>query len=180
MKIKLPNRPVGPFPAILVGAKVAGKPNYATVGACGVVNLKPILSVSLKSTHWTTKGVKESGYFSVNVPNTSLIEKVDFCGYYSGRDTDKSEVFTTFYDENGIVPMIEECSINFKCEVCRTIEVDDFELFLGEIKAVYANDNCLKDGKLSPSEVDPIVLLDTNYLSIDRAIGTIFKSGRKK
>ncbi len=36
-KIKLQNRPVGPFPTVLAGADVNRKPNYTTIGACGVV-----------------------------------------------------------------------------------------------------------------------------------------------
>ena len=32
-KIKLDNQPVGPFPGMLVGAMVDGKPTYTAVGA---------------------------------------------------------------------------------------------------------------------------------------------------
>jgi hypothetical protein len=53
---KIKNYPVGPFPTVLAGADVNGKPNYATAGACGVVCMEPILYVSLKITHYTTRG----------------------------------------------------------------------------------------------------------------------------
>jgi flavin reductase (DIM6/NTAB) family NADH-FMN oxidoreductase RutF len=33
----------GPFPTMIIGADVNGKPNYVTVGACGVVSLEPVL-----------------------------------------------------------------------------------------------------------------------------------------
>jgi len=56
-KIKIQNQPFGPFPTIIIGSDVNGKPNYVTVGACGVVSMKPVLYVSLKSSHYTTPGV---------------------------------------------------------------------------------------------------------------------------
>ncbi|WP_371380088.1 flavin reductase family protein [Sporomusa aerivorans] len=102
----MPNRPAIVFPTILVGADVQGKPNYCTVGACGVVNLEPMLYISLKDTHYTTSGVKENGFFSVNLPSSDLVQKVDFCGVVSGKETDKSRLYTPFYDETGRAPMI--------------------------------------------------------------------------
>ena len=33
-KIKIQNQPFGPFPTMIIGADVNGKPNYVTVGAC--------------------------------------------------------------------------------------------------------------------------------------------------
>jgi hypothetical protein len=45
-KIKNKTYPIGPFPTVPAGADVNGKPNYATVGACGVVCLEPVLYIS--------------------------------------------------------------------------------------------------------------------------------------
>lgn len=53
-KIKTANIPFGPFVTVLAGAKVNGKPNYAAIGAYGVVSQKPVLYISLKNTHCTT------------------------------------------------------------------------------------------------------------------------------
>lgn len=74
-KIKMPNKPAMLYPTILVGADVNGKPNYVTIGACGVVNLEPMLYISLKDTHYTTIGVKENGYFSVNLPSADMVQR---------------------------------------------------------------------------------------------------------
>jgi len=53
-KVKIKNYPmVSPAPTVLIGADVNGKPNYATVGAFGVVCLEPVFYISLKSTHYT-------------------------------------------------------------------------------------------------------------------------------
>lgn len=176
-KIKIPNRPVGPFPTVLAGANVQGKPNYATIGACGVVSLEPVLYISLKSTHYTTLGVKENGYFSVNVPSADLIQKTDYCGLVSGHTTDKSNVFTSFYDELGRAPMIHECPLNFLCRVIQSLPILGFEMFFGEIVAAYANEQCLADGKLDPQTLDPVILIGNSYWSLDQTIGAVFRAG---
>ena len=69
-KIKLENQPVGPFPAMIVGAMVNEKPTYTTVGAGGCACLDPVLCVSLKNTHYITEGIVNTGYFSVNIPSS--------------------------------------------------------------------------------------------------------------
>ncbi|APR01235.1 flavin reductase family protein [Clostridium botulinum] len=176
-KIKLQNRPFGPFPTILVGADVNGKPNYVTVGACGVVSLKPVLYVSLKDSHYTTLGIKENGYFSVNIPSTDLVQKTDYCGIVSGHKTDKSNLFTSFYDERGKAPMAEECTMNFLCKVIQTIPVFDFQMFLGEIEAVYINEECMTDDKPDPLKINPLIMMDSNYYDLGKTVGTLFKTG---
>jgi flavin reductase (DIM6/NTAB) family NADH-FMN oxidoreductase RutF len=104
-KSKIANIPYGPFPAVLVGAMVNGKPNFATIGAYGVVSQKPVLYISLMNTHFTTIGVVENGFFSVNIPSSDEIITTDYCGTHSGKKVDKSNIFESFYDDAGIAPM---------------------------------------------------------------------------
>ena len=179
-KIKLPNRPLGPFPVVLVGADVNNKPNYTTVGACGVVSLEPVLYVSLRRTHYTTSGIKETGYFSVNIPSANLIRETDYCGIVTGRTTDKSKLFKSFYDDLGKAPMISECPLNILCKVLESKPIFDFEFFLGTILAVYLNKQCLTDGKPDSSKINPIILMDTNYFSLGQIIGAVYKEGKQK
>jgi flavin reductase (DIM6/NTAB) family NADH-FMN oxidoreductase RutF len=176
-KVKIDNRPFGPFPVVLVGAAVNGKPNYVTIGACGVVSLEPVLFISLRSSHYTTVGVKENGYFSINIPPAGLVRETDYCGMVSGKTADKSTVFTAFYDEKGKAPMISECSMNFLCKVIRRVPVSDFEMFFGEIVAAYVNEECLTDGKPDPKKIDPLLLMGPTYLDLGHAVGEVFKAG---
>lgn len=178
-KIKLPNRPLGPFPTVLAGAEVNGAPNYVTIGACGVVSLEAVLYISLKSTHYSTAGVKENGYFSVNIPSIEMLTQTDYCGMVSGRDINKAELFTTFYDDRGRAPMIEECPVNILCKVVNSMPLFGFDMFFGEIVAVYANEQCLTNGTLDPLKVNPIILMGPVpvYFNLGRAVGQVFKEG---
>ncbi len=178
-KIKLENRPVGPFPAMIVGSIVDNKPTYTTVGAGGCACLEPVLCVSLKDTHYITSGIEQSGFFSVNIPATDLVIKMDYCGMFTGHTTDKSELFKAFYDTAGTAPMIEECTLNFLCKVCDKKEIRGFTMFYGDVIAVYINEDCLTDGVPDPVKVDPIIMMANNYCSIDDVIGKVFCEGKK-
>jgi len=176
-KIKLDNQPIGPFPAMIVGAKMYGSPTYTTVGAGGCACLEPVLCVSLKDTHFITKGISRTGYFSVNIPSTELMKKMDYCGVVSGKDTDKSGVFTAFYDDAGEVPLIEECPLCFLCKVCDIKEIHGFTMFFGEIIAVYANEDCVEDGKVNPIKTNPIIMMGHSYCGLGDVIGKPFFEG---
>ena len=178
-KIKLENQPVGPFPAMIVGAMVNEKPTYTTVGAGGCACLAPVLCVSLKNTHYITKGIVDSGYFSVNIPSSALVKEMDFCGIASGRDVDKSGLFTSFFDAAGPAPLIEECPLNFLCKVCDSKEIQGFTMFFGDIVAVYINEDCISEGQPDPIKIDPIIMMGFNYCSLENVVGQPFVEGKK-
>jgi len=177
MKKKIPNIPFGPYITVLAGADVDGKPNYATVGAYGVVSQKPVLYISLKNSHHTTAGEVENGFFSVNVPSSGLIRETDYCGMVSGNQVDKSKVFESFYDEAGKAPMIKECPINYLCKVIQTIPIFDFTMFLGEIVAAYANEDCMENDRPDALKIKPIVMMAAEYFDLKESIGSAFKAG---
>jgi flavin reductase (DIM6/NTAB) family NADH-FMN oxidoreductase RutF/hemerythrin-like domain-containing protein len=176
-KIKLVNYPIGPFPTALAGVQIDDQPNYVTIGACGVVCQEPVLYMSLKETHYSTRGVKETGSFSLNIPSADLVQKTDYCGVVSGKDTDKSRVFTPFYDGRGQAPMIRECPLNFLCKVVQSIPVFGFEMFLGEIVAVYIDNQCLTEGKPDPQKINPMLMMGTHYYSLGSVVGAIYQEG---
>ena len=178
-KIKLDNRPVGPFPAMIVGAMVNQKPTYTTVGAGGCACLDPVLCVSLKNTHYITDGIIKSGAFSVNIPSSVLVREMDYCGITSGKDVEKSSVFAPFYDNAAEAPLIGECSLNFLCKVCDSKEIRDFIMFFGEIVAVYANEECLTNGQPDPLKIDPIIMMGFSYCNLKSVIGQPFSEGKK-
>jgi flavin reductase (DIM6/NTAB) family NADH-FMN oxidoreductase RutF len=180
-KVKIENIPFGPFPVVLAGADVKGKPNYATIGACGVVCQEPVLFISLKDSHYTTAGVRNSGYFSVNIPSSDLVRKTDYCGIATGKKTDKSKVFTSFYDQAGKAPMIVECPLNFLCQVIRSVKINGFEMFFGDIVASFADARCLTDGNPDTKKIDPMLITSGGkYWTIGRPAGAIFKEGKRR
>jgi len=175
IKKKITNIPFGPYITVLAGAMINGKPNYATIGAYGVVSEKPVLYISLKNSHYTTLGVVQCGFFSVNIPSSESIEKTDFCGCVSGNKVDKSNIFDSFYDEAGNAPMIKECPVNYLCKVIHTIPVFDFTMFIGEIVAAYANEDCVENGKPNALKVKPTIMMGSGYFDLNDRVGSIFQ-----
>jgi len=171
---------VSPTPIVLVGTMVDNKANYLTVGAFGVVCLAPVFYISLKNTHYSTTGIKESGFFSVNLPSAAMLPKTDYCGMVSGGTTDKSALFTSFYDERGNAPMIQEAPMNYLCKVMNSVTINDFEVFFGEIISAYVNDDCVTDGKPDPLKIDPIIGMGAAYYSLGNEAGKVFTEGKSE
>jgi flavin reductase (DIM6/NTAB) family NADH-FMN oxidoreductase RutF len=157
-----------PLPITLVGATVKGKPNFLTIGYFSILShVPPIVSVSLYENHYTVKGIKENGTFSVNFPSVDMVEKTDYCGIVSGRKVDKSSLFEVFFGKLKTAPMIENCPLNFECELLHTTEAGKNLIFLGEIVSVYANEETLSRDKGVPDllAINPLILFGSSYHS---------------
>ena len=177
-KQKIANYPmVSPTPIVIVGAQVKQRANYTTVGAFGVVCLAPIFYISLKSTHYSTLGIRENGFFSVNLPSVDMVRKTDYCGMVSGHTVDKSAIFTAFYDALGNAPMISEAPMNYLCSVVKSVQINGFEVFFGEIVATYISESCLTDGKPDPLKANPTLAMGTTYYSLGEQIEKVFQAG---
>ncbi|MGD8814543.1 MAG: flavin reductase family protein [Anaerolineales bacterium] len=187
MKTKLGPLPlIYPIPIALAGADVEGRANFATIGDCGVMGLRPpLVYISLHENHHTTRGVLENGNFSINFPPTELLSLTDYCGIVSGKQVDKSTLFKVFYGELGNVPMIKACRTNLECRVEKEFSIEARHIFVGRVVQTYVDDDCLeeKDGKPSIPDMrklDPIIYaLDNCYYRIGEPIGVGYQEGRK-
>ena len=172
-----------PMPAVLVGANVGEKPNFMTAAWCGIASRSPsALSVALRKERYTLKGVEEQGTFSINIPSTHMSKQVDFCGIYSGKKKDKSQIFKTFYGVLQSAPLIEECPVNLECKVIHTLDLGSHILVLGEIVETYISDSCLSEGKPDPEKIDPLIYTPDaqRYQRLGEVIGRAFHMGKEK
>jgi flavin reductase (DIM6/NTAB) family NADH-FMN oxidoreductase RutF len=182
-KIKLGPQPLlYPMPALLVGANVNEKPNLMTAAWCGIASHEPpAVSVALHKSRYTLKGIKTNGTFSINVPSSNMAKKVDYCGLYSGKDNDKSQIFKIFYGTLKTAPLVQECSLNLECRVIHSLDMGSHNLVVGEIIETYITDNCMSDGKADPGKIDPLIFIPgtREYHCLGEAIAPAFKTGRK-
>ncbi len=178
-KVKIDSYPMlNPAPVALVGAYVGGRANFAAVGAFGMVCLAPVLYVSLKDTHHTTQGVRESGYFSVNIPNADMVAKTDYCGMGSGRAADKSALFALFGEGEEKAPLIAEAPLGYVCRVEKSVSVRGFDVFFGEIVSAYLSEDCLTDGRPDAAKIAPLVMMMRDYYALGDSAGQLFRAGR--
>jgi flavin reductase (DIM6/NTAB) family NADH-FMN oxidoreductase RutF len=170
------------MPVTLVGANVEGRANFLAVGWVMRVNMKPpLLAVALNKSHFTPQGIRETQAFSVNFPGADLMEKADYCGLVSGHKVDKSGLFRVFYGELETAPLIEECPLGLECRVYQVVELPANDLFIGEIVAAYADEDCLTDGRPDILKIKPLVLTmpDNNYWTVGNLAGQAWGAGKK-
>ena len=171
-----------PMPMVLVGAVVDGHANFMAVGWVSRVNFKPpMMAVALGRSHYTNAGIEKNKAFSVNIPGTSLLTKVDYCGIVSGEKTDKSMVFDVFYGDLPAAPMIRECPLTFECRLVNTVDLPTNSLFIGEIVGAYTEERYLTDGNPDVTKIAPFTLTmpDNNYWKIGSNAGKAWSVGRK-
>jgi flavin reductase (DIM6/NTAB) family NADH-FMN oxidoreductase RutF len=178
-KVNLGKIKVGATPAIIAGALVNGKPNYLALGNYGGITPRPpVICISVNKIHYTNAGIKENGYFSVNIPSRDLVQKMDYVGLVSGKDTDKSSVFSAFYGSVNKAPMIEECPVNLLCKLIQTVDQPTQEIFIGEVVETYVAKECLTNGKPDIKKVNPLLLGDGFYWELGEKVGNSFQDGK--
>lgn len=182
-KIKLGSKPmIYPMPVTLVGADVAGKPNFMTIAFIGVVNMNPaMVAMGANPSHFTTRGIVENRTFSINLPSKKMLEVTDYVGLFSGKTHDKSQLFTIFRGETKTAPMIEECPVNLECRLVEKLSLGGTDdLFIGEIVQTYCEEEFMTNGKPDVEKMGSFVFTmdDNRYFSLGKPIGKAWSDGK--
>jgi flavin reductase (DIM6/NTAB) family NADH-FMN oxidoreductase RutF len=177
---------VAPIPMVLVGANVDGKPNFATVGDCAVLGLRPALvAVSLSATHHTTRGMLAERVFSINVPTQSMVSLVDYFGSVSGRDIDKSAFLPSEPGEETGAPLATACPINLECRVRTVVEIEHRRIFIADVvqarvEEAFVGPTGEGNGVAPLTAIRPILYgLDGAYYGIGDKLGMSYECWRE-
>jgi flavin reductase (DIM6/NTAB) family NADH-FMN oxidoreductase RutF len=168
------------MPTALVGATVNGKPTFITIAHVGIMDLGSV-SLGMNKIHYTNAGIKENGTFSINIPSIEMVKETDYCGLVSGKNVDKDELFEVFYGELKTAPMVAECPINMECRMIQTIDFPRHDIFVGEIVETYCDENCLTDGVVDFSKIQPIlfVMNDKSYWKLGERLARAWNIGKE-
>ena len=144
-----------PMPVTVVGAEVDGKVSWLLAGHVGVIGHDRIL-VSMNKAHHTSRGIRQSKKFSINLVSRAMLPKADDAGSVSGG-ADKSTVFDYHMGENG-TPVIDASPVAMECNVTDTIESEGFDNFICAIANTYADPDVLDShGKLDYNRLKPVL-----------------------
>jgi len=158
------------MPAAIIGSMVDGKANFMTIAYCGVVNNNPaMVAIGSNPSHHTMKGIREHKTFSVNIPSTSMAEKTDYVGIYSGRDVDKSKIFDVHYGVLSNAPLIAESPVTLECRVREMLDIGGNDtIIIGEVVESYIDESCMTDGVPDALKIDPLIYTpnDRKYWSL--------------
>jgi flavin reductase (DIM6/NTAB) family NADH-FMN oxidoreductase RutF len=89
-----------------------GRPNVMTCAwNMPVSDEPPMIAIALGSESYTSQLIKESGEFTVNIPDERLIKAVWICGTRSGRSVDKFKLagLTPRPAKKVKAPIVDEC-----------------------------------------------------------------------
>jgi flavin reductase (DIM6/NTAB) family NADH-FMN oxidoreductase RutF len=181
MKIDIgPTNCLYPLPTTLVGALVNGKPNYITIAHVGIMDMGSV-SLGMSKVHYTNEGIKENGTFSINIPSVKMVRKTDYCGLVSGKTENKADMFKTFFGKLKSAPMIEECAVNMECELIKTVDFPNHDVFVGKIVNTYCDESVLIDGSVDVGKLQPIlfVMNDRSYWSLGKKIAKAWNVGKE-
>jgi flavin reductase (DIM6/NTAB) family NADH-FMN oxidoreductase RutF len=169
-----------PLPTTIIGAMVNKKPNYIAIAHVGIMDPGSI-SLGINKSHYTNAGIKENKSFSVNIPSIQLVKETDYCGLVSGKNTDKTNLFKTFYGKLKTAPMIEECPLNMGCELINIVDFPNHDVFIGKVIETYCNNECLTNGIVDYSKVQPILFImnDLGYWNIGKRFAKAWEIGKK-
>jgi flavin reductase (DIM6/NTAB) family NADH-FMN oxidoreductase RutF len=169
-----------PLPTTLVGANVDGKPNFITIAHASIIGMK-IISVSMSKSHYTNAGIAENKTFSVNIPSAEMVKETDYCRLVSGKNTDKSALFQTFYGKLKTAPMITTCPASMECKLIQTLDFPTHTVFIGEIVSTYWDDTVLTNGSPVAKKIHPILFTmhDTGYWTMGEKIAAAWDVGKE-
>ncbi len=185
-KVALGPQPlVYPMPALLVGADVDGRPNFMTVAwggiACGD---PPMVSVAIRHSRHTLKGIEQHQEFSVNIPSAAQVKDVDYCGMVSGAKADKARDcrFQVFYGEEAHAPLIQQCPVNLECTVVQVLDLGSHLLVIGRIAQTHVSEECLTHGRPDVEKIQPLAYVttpDARYQKLGEVAGKAWSVGRR-
>jgi flavin reductase (DIM6/NTAB) family NADH-FMN oxidoreductase RutF len=161
---------VFPEPAMVIGSyDKDGKPNIMTAAWFGVANSRPLkVSVSLRPATYSYHCIMESGAFTVNVPDASLIPYVKFAGKYSGKDMNKFEEtgLTPVKSEHVNAPYVKEFPIVMECKLTEYHDLGSHRQFIGQVVDAKIDERLLtEDGKVNMNLFNPVVYAQGEYYS---------------
>lgn len=152
-----------PKPAMVISSYDSlGVPNMMAAAWFGVANSHPLkVSVSLRPATYSYHNITRTGYFTVNVPDTSLVDIIKYVGKYSGEDENKFEKLGLHAMESEFVnaPYVDEFPIIVECKVTEYHDIGSHRQFIGEVINTRVNKSLLDEkGQFDFDKFQPVVL----------------------
>ena len=144
-KVEVPllraGRLINAGPVVLITSRYKDRVNVMTAAWVTPLSFRPpMVGIAIHPARFTHDLIKKSEQFVINVPGISLLNAVEICGTYSGKDVDKfAKAGITPVDALEVdVPLVEECLGHIECVLVDAFTTGDHTLFVGQIVAASA------------------------------------------
>lgn len=177
---------LNPTPVVLVTSKnKEGKTNAFTVGWVSTVCTKePIIAMGIRPERLSYDYIKESGECVINLPSTSMVKMVDYCGVVSGRKIDKISHLKIKLNEGVAIdtPSIDLAPVALECKLKSITALGTHDLFLFEVVNVKVNEDLLDSkGKIHFNKANLMCYSHGEYYGlIQKPLGSFGYSVQKK
>lgn len=135
----------------------------------------PIYVVGSDKDRDTYRNIVETEEFVLNIPTTSMLEKVNIAGVKFPAEIDEFEKaeLTPIPGLKVKPPLIAECKSHFECKLLSIYEIIDTRvIIIGEVVAVSIDQNLfLKDFAKQKGKLDPLFYVHGSYFGLGRYVG---------
>lgn len=165
---------VFPCPTFMVATyDELGEPNVMSVAWGGIVSSDPVaVGISVRPQRKTFTNLKAKKAFTISIPGEKHLVEADYFGIVSGKKENKFEVsgLTAAKAEFVDAPYVLEMPYNIECEVIEELDLGAHTLFVGAIKDIKVDEDCLNsEGNPDWDKVKPFIF--------DRATASYRKTG---
>ena len=134
---------------LIVSVSREGKPNVTTCAwNMPVSEEPPMIAVALGSESYTSQLIRETGEFTVNIPDEQLLKAIWVCGTKSGKSMDKFKLvgLTPKPAKKVKAPIIDDCAAHLECKLSAQLEAGECTIFVGEVLEAYCEEELFKNG----------------------------------
>ena len=175
---------LNPTPAVLVSCGTVEEPNAFTVGWTGIVCTHPPRTyISVRPSRHSYGLIKESGEFVINLTTAKLLEAVDKCGVFTGKNKDKFKLCSLSAEESAKVsaPSVKESPICLECKAFEIIPLGTHDMFLADIVAVRVDEELLdENGSLSLEKAGILAYSHGKYYELKKPLESLGFAVKKK
>jgi len=154
----------------------SGIKNIAPYGMVMPVSYNPpIYAVGSDKDRDTYRNILETREFVLNVPSTSMLEKVNITGVKFPPEMDEFEKanFTPIAASQVKPPLIAECKSHFECKVLNIYEITNSRvIIIGEVAAISTDQEIFhKNFDKQKGQLDPLFYVKGHYFGLGRYVG---------
>jgi flavin reductase (DIM6/NTAB) family NADH-FMN oxidoreductase RutF len=177
---------LNPVPVVLITSRNSeGRENVFTVGWVGTACTKPpMVTVAIRPERLSYDYIKETGEFVINLPPSTMVKMIDYCGVVSGKKIDKIKEMGLQLEKSQKVaaPGLTQCPVNIECKVKSVTPLGTHDLFLAEVVSVSVDEGIIdNNGKIHLEKANLIAYSHGEYFPLlNKPLGKFGYSVKKK
>jgi flavin reductase (DIM6/NTAB) family NADH-FMN oxidoreductase RutF len=169
-----------PFFVVILDESKLSKVNIVTISYVGILSENPpIVGLAIRPKRYSHNLILKTGEFTLNLPSLDMLENLDYCGTFSGRDYDKATERNIELEKSEVIktPGMRISPITLECKLRQTMflsrEGASHDYFIADVVAFRK-----KTGYVIENE-QIIITTNYDYHSVGDKLGKAFKVWKK-